>query len=336
MTEVTRNIMLSSVAALLTLATAPASAQSLVVVNQGDASVSIVDPQSQTVIAHIAEHLPGQVHAHEAAVSPDGKTAYLPVYGDTGIGSPGVDGRNLLFVDLAAHAIAGSIDFGHGVRPHRAVVDPHSGLVYVTTELDNSVAVIDPQTRAIIGSVPTGAPNSHMLALSHDGRLGYTANLSPGSVSVLDLVARKTLAVIPVAEMVQRIAISADDKLVFTSDAMVPRLAVIDTATRSVRQWVTLPGKGYGAEATPDGRWLLIALPKQNAVAVIDLGTMTLAHTIAVGQAPQATLIRPDGRMAYVSCAGDGTVSVIDTASWNVVKSIPTADGADGLAWSAH
>ena len=54
-------------------------------------------------------------------------------------------------------------------------------------------------------------------ALSHDGKRGYTANVGPGTVSVLDMAGRKTLAVIPVSGEVQRISISADDKLVFTS-----------------------------------------------------------------------------------------------------------------------
>jgi YVTN family beta-propeller protein len=313
-----------------------ARAQSLIVVNQGDATVSIVDPKTLGVAARIEEKQPGKVHAHEAAVSPDGKTVYLPVYGDTGVGLPGIDGQDLLFIDLPTRAVTGVLNFGHGVRPHQVLVDPNSGLLYVTTELDNSIAVIDPKTRAIVGRVPTGAASSHMMVLSHDGRFAYTANVKPGSVSVLDLRARKTLAVIPVADAVQRIAVSSDDRLVFTSDNTKPRLAVIDTATRTVGRWVDLPGLGYGAAATGDGRWLLIAIPSINAVGVIDLATMTVARTIPVGKAPQEILIQPDGRMAYVSCAAAGSVSAIDLETWTVVRDIPTASGADGLAWASR
>ena len=312
-----------------------AGAQSLVVVNQGDASISIVDPDTAKVVGRIEERLPGKVHGHEVAVSPDGRTAYVPVYGDSGVGKPGIDGRSLLFVDLPSRAVTGTLDFGRGLRPHLPVVDPRSGLVYVTTELDRSVTIVDPATRQVVGRVPTGAAQSHMLALSHDGRFGYTANVSPGSVSVLDLKARKTLAVIPVAATVQRIAVSADDRLVFTSDADQPRLAVIDANTRALRQWVALPSPGYGAAATRDGRWLLIALPRADQIGVIDLRTMAVVRTIAVGKAPQAVLIRPNGRMAYVSCAGDGTVAAIDLATWTLATTIVTASGADGLAWAA-
>jgi YVTN family beta-propeller protein len=317
-------------------ATCSGQAQSLLVVNQGDATVSVVDAKSLAVTATIAEHESGKDHAHEIAVSSDGKTAYLPVYGDSGVGKAGTDGTRLLFVNVDSHTVEGSVDFGHGVRPHDPVVDGKTGLVYVTTELDKSIAVIDPMTRKVVGSVPTGAEQSHMLVLSHDGRFGYTANVGPGTVSVLDMKARKTLAVIPVAKVVQRIAISNDDKLVFTSDNTKPRLAVIDAATRSVRQWVDLPALGYGAAATKDGRSLLIALPSVNQVGVVDLATMKVVARIDVGKAPQAIVLQPDGRRAYVSCAESGTVSVIDVETMRTIKSLATASGADGMAWTGR
>src|ERR1700722_17355785 len=143
----------------------------------------------------------------------------------------------MLVIDPLSRKALGHIDFGHGVRLHLPVLDPASGLLYVTTELDKTVTIVDPRTRKIIGAVPTGQEESHMLAISHDGKLGYTSNVGPGTVSVLDLVGRKTIAVIPVSGQVQRIAISADDKLVFTADQTKPQLAVIDTATNKVKTW---------------------------------------------------------------------------------------------------
>ena len=63
-----------------------------------------------------------------------------------------------------------------------------------------------------VGTIPTGQALSNMLVQDHAGRLGYTANIQPGSVSVLDLRANKLLAVIPVAPKMQRIAFSVDEK----------------------------------------------------------------------------------------------------------------------------
>ena len=309
-----------------------AAAQTLLVVNQGDTTVSIVDPASGREVAAVAEKTAG-VHGHEVAVSADGRTAFVPIYGSSGVGSPGIDGREMLLIDLPTKSIVGDIDFGHGVRPHCAVLDPASGLLYITTELDKDVTVVDPKTRKIVGTVPTGQEESHMLAISHDGRRGYTANVGPGTVSVLDLAGRKTVAVIPVSGKVQRISISADDKLVFTADQTKPQLAVIDTAARKVKTWVPLPELGYGTAATQDGHWLLVAIPATNQVAVVDLGSVQVARRIDVGPSPQEILIRPDGKVAYVSCAG-GKVAAIDLEKWNVQKLIVAGNYPDGLAWA--
>jgi DNA-binding beta-propeller fold protein YncE len=317
----------------LVLVPVSVSAQTLLVVNQGDSDVSLVDPVSARQIATIAEKTSG-VHGHEIATSADGRTAFVPIYGSSGVGKPGIDGHEMLVIDLPSRAIVGDIDFGHGVRPHLPVLDPASGLLYVTTELDKTITVVDPKTRKIVGTVPTGQEESHMLALSHDGRLGYTANVGPGTVSVLDLVGRKTVAVIPVSKTVQRVSISADDKLVFTADQTKPQLAVIDTATRRVKTWVALPGLGYGTAATPDGRWLLVAVPSTNQVAVVDLESMKVERNLEVANSPQEILIRPDGKVAYVSCAASGKVAAIDLAQWNLQKLIDAGKFSDGLAWA--
>ena len=303
----------------------------LLVAQKGDRSLAIVDPATGKVIANVAEN---GITGHEVAGSPDGRLAFVPIYGNSGVGKPGTDGNNIVVVDVAAQKLVGNIQFDHGVRPHCAVFGPKDGLLYVTTELDRTITIIDPKTLKIVGSIPTGQPESHMLALSHDGLRGYTANVGPGTVSVLDIKARKALAIIPVSGNTQRIAISNDDHWVFTADQTEPRMAVIDTATDKVAKWVKIDGLGYGSAATKDGRWLLVALPDQNKVDVIDLRTMTLARAVDVGKSPQEVLVRPDGKSAYVSCADANEVAEIDLATWTVKRTIATGNVTDGLGWA--
>ena len=103
----------------------------LLVVEKGAQSLAIVDPASGKVLASVPE---GGVTGHEVAASPDGRFAYVPIYGDSGVGLPGTDGRNMVVIDVAAQKVVGNVDFGHGVRPHLPVWGP-DGLLYVTTEL---------------------------------------------------------------------------------------------------------------------------------------------------------------------------------------------------------
>jgi len=303
----------------------------LLVANKGDQSLSIIDAGSGEQLATVPE---GGVTGHEVVASPDGRFAYVPIYGNSGVGRPGTDGQRIAVIDLATKKVTGEVDFGHGVRPHCAVFGPKSGLLYVTTELENSISIIDPQTLKVVGSIPTGQAESHMLAITHDERRAYTTNVGLGTISVLDLKTRKSIAVIPVASNVQRISLSVDDKLVFTSDQTKPELVVIDTQTNAVKNRVVLPGIGYGSAATKDGRWLVIALAKANKVAVVDLAAMSVVQTIDVPSAPQFVLIPPDNKFAYVSCDQSGRVAMINLSTWKVEKLIEAGKGADGLAWA--
>ena len=187
----------------------------LIVANKGAACLGIVDPAAGRQLATVPED---GVTGHEVIASPDGKLAYVPIYGNSGVGKPGTDGQKMVVIDLAERKLVGDLDFGHGVRPHCPKFGPKDGLLYVTTELDKTISVIDPKSLKIVGTIPTGQPESHMLAISHDGRRGYTANVGPGTVSVLDMENRKNLAVIPISKMTQRISVSMDDSMVFTSD----------------------------------------------------------------------------------------------------------------------
>jgi DNA-binding beta-propeller fold protein YncE len=308
-----------------------ASAALVLVANKGEHTLGLIDPVAGRQITTVAE---SGVTGHEVIASPDGSLAFVPIYGNSGVGQPGTDGGTLDVFNLSERRRIHVVDFGHGVRPHCPMFGPNDGLLYVTTELDQAVTVIDPHTFQIVAKVPTGAPESHMLTITRDGTRGYTANVGPGSVSALDLVGRKTITVIPVANHVQRISVSPDGRWVFTSDTEKPRLAVIDTASNKVDRWITMPATGYGSAVTPDGKWLLIALPNGPGMGVVDLSTMQFARTVPLPPAPQEVLVGPDGKMAYVSCDKSHQVAAIDLSSWKVDKLIDAGNNADGLAWA--
>lgn len=306
----------------------------LLVVNQRDHTTDIIDPVAGQILAAIPTG--GEKwHGHEVATSPDGRTAYVPIYGNSGVGKPGTDGNSMVVIDLTSRKIVGNVDFGHGVRPHCPVFDAKRGVLYVTTEIDHTISIIDPHALKVVGSVPTGQAESHMFVLSHDGRRGYTANVGPGTVSVLDMRDRKVLTIIPISHTTQRISISPDDSMVFTSDQTNPQLAVLNTHSNTVRAWVPLPDLGYGTASTLDGRWLLVAMPRANQVAVVDLHSLKVARTIAVCGAPQEVLVQPNNpTVAYVSCMSGNEVAVLDLSNWKMQRTLNAGRGADGLAWA--
>src|SRR5437870_269141 len=118
------------------------SAGYLLVANKGDHTLGIIDTTAGRQIAAVPED---GTTGHEVIASPDGKRAFVPIYGNSGVGMPGTDGSTLDVIDLGERRVIHTIDFGRGVRPHCAIFG-QNGMLYVTTELDKSVTIIDPHT----------------------------------------------------------------------------------------------------------------------------------------------------------------------------------------------
>src|SRR5467141_4454767 len=170
---------------------APPAGGLLIVANQKEHTLLLIDPDNRRELAKISVG----VNGHEVIVSKDNRFAYVPIYGNSGVGKPGTDGSTIDVIDLQERKLAATIALGKPLRPHRAEFGP-DGLLYVTAEMANAVDVIDPSTRKVLAEIPTGEPQSHMLVLSRDGRRAYTANVGAGSVSVLDLAKRNLVTTI--------------------------------------------------------------------------------------------------------------------------------------------
>jgi len=300
----------------------------LIVANQREHTTLLVDPKTRQELAKVIVG----VNGHEVAVSPDSRFAYVPIYGNSGVGKPGTDGATIDVVDLRDRKLTATIDLGKPLRPHRAAFGP-DGLLYVTAELSKAIDVVDPTTRKVVAEIPTGAIESHMIVISPDGTRAYTANVSAGSVSVLDLKQRSLVTVIPVTKTVQRISISPDGRHVFTHDQDTPRIAVIDTGTNKVASWIPIPATVYSSAPTADGHKLLASSPS-GKLFVIDLTSAKLEESFDIPAALGELLLTPDGKVAFVSCPQAGTIEVLDVPARKLLQPIKLTQGVDGLAWA--
>jgi YVTN family beta-propeller protein len=305
----------------------PSDPGTLVIANQGDHTLLTIDLASEKTLGKTEVGING----HEVAVAPDGKFAYVPIYGNSGVGKPGTDGDRIDIVDLHTHAFAGHIDLGKPVRPHCAKFGP-DGLLYVSAELDNAIYAVNTTTRQVVAKNPTGAEQSHMFVIAPNGKRAYTSNVAAGSVSVVDLYAHKLITVIPVAKTVQRISISPDGNYVFTHDQDQPRIAVIDTSNNKVSKWIDVAGSVYSSAVTPDGAHLVAASPI-GKVFVIDIAQSKTLSTHDVPKSAGELILSPDGQRAFLSCPQAASIQILDLSSGKITASIPLTKGVDGLDW---
>jgi YVTN family beta-propeller protein len=310
-------------------ATSLATAQSrLLLTSQRDHTFREFDP---VTLQQISATVESQDAGHEILATPDGKTAFVPIYGNSGVGKPGTDGDHIDIFDVATGKLTRSIPFPHGVRPHRPIWDAHTGTMLVSAELDKAVAIIDPKSGKILGEIPTGAEQSHMITLLPSGKKLYSANVHPGSVSVMDVPNRKLLKVIPISDNIQRLSCSNDGAYIFTSDETTPDLIVIDTKTDTIKKRIKLPAIGYGTTPTPDGKHLLVAVPNEKALTVIDLKTLEVAKAIPSIEGINEIVISPDSKWAWVSSPKANTVARIDLVKGETTNTAPAGKYPDGM-----
>lgn len=302
----------------------------LLVVCKDDNMLEVIDLEtSKGAGAVIASGLT----PHEVVATGDGMLAYMPVYSDAPVGFPGSDGRRIDIVDLVTFRRVGEIRLAFPGRPHQPSL-LSTELLLVSTELDESVTVIDLRTHRVIARLPTGQAESHTFAVNLDGNRLVTANVGLGSVSIIDIPSRTLVGVVEVAERVNRICLEPKGRFAYTADQTSPRLAVIDTEIAEQVASIELPSIGFGTAVTASGSHLVVALRTASEIAVVDRRSGEVVHRVATPNHPQAIVLHPDGVRAFSACDADDCVVEVDIRAGRMLRRIETGRKPDGIAWS--
>ena len=88
------------------------SAPLVLVANKGESTLGLIDPAAGRQITTIVE---SGVTGHEVIASPDGRLAFVPIYGNSGVGMPGTNGGTLDVFNLSERRRIHIIQFGHTV-----------------------------------------------------------------------------------------------------------------------------------------------------------------------------------------------------------------------------
>jgi len=128
--------------------------------------------------------------------------------------------------------------------------------------------------------IPVGR-GSEGFDVSPDGKEIWVGNAQDGTVSIIDVAAKKVTATIEAnVRGVNRLKFTPDGKLVLLSPGSA--LVVLDAAThKEVKRLAAVHGSG-GIEMQPDGARAYVACGRDNYVAVIDLKALEMVGKVAV------------------------------------------------------
>jgi sugar lactone lactonase YvrE len=117
--------------------------------------------------------------------------------------------------------------------------------------------------------------------VSPDGKEAWIANAQDGTVSVIDIAAKKAVGTLQVdARGANRLKFTPDGKLVLISVGRA--LLVMDAATRKEVKRLTDVHASGGVQMQPDGARAYVACGQDGYVAVIDLKTLQMVGKVAI------------------------------------------------------
>jgi len=198
----------------------------------------------------------------------------------------------------------------------------------VLNKEDATFTVINPETAAVLATVPTGE-GPHELVTSTDGKTAFASNYGTGpapghTISMIDIASGKELRRIDVAPLSRPHGLAfANGKLYFTAEAD-KKVARYDPAADKVDwQFETGQNATHMVLPTKDARTLFTSNISSDSISMIQESGGTWNQTvIPVGKGPEGLDLSPNGRELWSAHSRDGGVSVIDVASKKVVHTI--------------
>jgi YVTN family beta-propeller protein len=119
------------------------------------------------------------------------------------------------------------------------------------------------------------------------GKELWAANAQDGTISILDLAAKKVTQTLDAnVNGANRLKFTPDGKLVFVSTLSGSDLTIFDVATRKPVKRVNIGHGAAGIEMQPDGSRAYVACTPDSYVVVVDLKSLAVTDHIDAGKQP--------------------------------------------------
>ncbi len=316
----------------------------LYVCNQGEATVSVIDMASQSIVDTVdltALGFSENAKPHHVVAEPDGSFWYVSLIGENTVLK--FDRDNEL-VDRLEFEVPGLLSLHPSkdllvVGRSMSAVNPPKRVGMVTRS-DMSLRQLD-----------TFFPRPHALTVKGDGRYAYTASLAANQLLAIDLETEETDLVNlgGATQTFVQFAETPDGNTLLAGGQMTGQVLFFDVSTPpsiTVTDTVAVGKQPWHPVISPDGSTAYVPNKASNSISVIDIPSRTVTATITGNglAQPHGAALSADGGTLFVSNnnrkgaytpSGDnpnaGTVTVIDTQSNEIVKVIEVGTYPTGV-----
>jgi YVTN family beta-propeller protein len=308
------------IGALMSLTAAAASANVVVVLNSGEASVSLIDPVARKEFRRFEV---GK-EPHHLMRTPDGSSL------------------------IVANAISNELHFldpltGEIQRRMRHIPDPYQlgyspdrkWFVTAALRLDRvdiyAVEGVGPgKTLRPVAQVTVPDAPSH-LVFSANSQFVFATLQDSHEVAAIRLADQSIAWKVKVGDLPAGIWMTPDDRHLLVGVMGKDYVEVIDWRTqKSVKQIRT--GKGaHNFRPLGDGRHVLVSNRVESTVSVVDMQTLEKKFDIPVPNGPDCMEVSADGKLLWVTQRWSKSVAVVDIAARQVVDTIAVGKSPHGI-----
>lgn len=320
------------------------------VANQGDNTVSVIDPSAMVVARHF--HLEDLGYSDRAApahvaVEPDGSTWYVSLTGDNKVVKMTTGGAVL------AEAAVGS--------PELLALNPANGRVYVGRALSDvnpaSSIVEIRRSDMSVTEILVIFPRPHALALNFTTNALFSASFDVDQFFSISTGSREvTISSIEgQSRAFVQFAVRPGEHELWATGQLSDQVTIYDISNPLAivqRQSVQVGADPWHLTFTPDGTRAYVANKGADRVTAFRANTATVLKEVeGTGLAqPHGVAVTRDGRFVLVSNRNDeetyvarhdigqlhqpGTVVVIDTATNTIVKALEVGEAPAGMGSS--
>ena len=292
-----------------TLTDQVAAAGLAIVVNSGDASLSVLDATTGAEIRRV----PVLREPHHVALSPSGKELLI---GDAG-------GNEMLFLDPVTGDIRRRIPVAD---PYQLQFSPNGKWLTVTGLARNQVDLYDAATMQLAHRFPASSMPSH-IAYSPDSSMAFVTLQGTNKLAAYDLRSMSTAWVTDVGKTPAGV-IWHDGKLL-VANMGTDNIVVVDPVDGHVERHIHTGRGAHQIFPSPDGKILYVNNRVDGTTTALDSHSLGVVRDYKVPGGPDCIDFAPDGKL-WITQRFIQKVAILDPVTGDL-RSVPVGRSPHGI-----
>lgn len=294
-----------------------AAAEVVVILNSGDASVTLIDKDTQKVL----ETFPIGKEPHHLIATPDDKSLIVA----------NAVGNDLVFLDPVTGKVqqhVPNID-----DPYQVGFSPDQKWFITTGNRLDRVDLYrwDGKTLKMAKQFPLPKTPSH-IAYTADSRIAFITLQDSNQIAAIDLTTQTVMWTMEAGSAPAGIWVTPDQKYLLVGMTGADYVAVIDWRTRTVVKQIQTGKGAHNFRAVGDKRHLFLTNRVAGSISIIDQQTLSKVGDITgLPPGPDDMELTADGKTLWVTFRWARAVGLIDVASRKLIKTIRVGRSPHGI-----